>query len=185
MSSSEPITLEHRSRRHLLKFLLSSPLIAPFIDLAAALDTRSGIITDPDMALYVFNFEAVARAARTRNHLMILSTVSSTSVEEVIAARGGPWRPGLVPALPADQPPIARALVKRAEAAGCPVLVLTVDIQGGSNRETLERAVRLDKRDCSACHEGRVFTNPAAFVARKPMFEGLDVSGVTSIAPMA
>jgi len=255
------MTLEERSRRHLLKFLFSSPVIAPFIDLAAALDPRSGIITDPDRALNVFDFEAaarqtmppahfayiatgvdddatvranregfehhgirvrrlidvrkvdtsvklfgrtwetpivlapvgsqkgfhdegesaVARAARARKHLMILSTVSSTSVEEVIAARGGPvW----FQLYPTDQPSIARALVRRAEAAGCPVLVLTVDIQGGSNRETLERAVRLDRRDCSACHEGRVFTNPAAYVARKPMFEGLDVSGVTSIAPM-
>jgi 4-hydroxymandelate oxidase len=64
------------------------------------------------------------------------------------------------------------------------VLVITVDLQGGSNRETLQRAVRLDDRDCTACHEGGVFTDAAAYVARKPMFRGLDVSGVTSIAPM-
>ena len=74
--------------------------------------------------------------------------------------------------------------MKRADAADCPGLVLTVDIQGGSNRETLARAMRLDERECEACHEGEVFTDPSAYVERKPMFSGLDVSGVTTISPL-
>jgi isopentenyl diphosphate isomerase/L-lactate dehydrogenase-like FMN-dependent dehydrogenase len=33
---------------------------------------------------------AVARAARARDHLMVLSTVATTSIEDAIAVRGGP-----------------------------------------------------------------------------------------------
>src|SRR6185436_10789570 len=33
---------------------------------------------------------AVARAAKAKGHLQVLSTVSTTSIEDVIAARGGP-----------------------------------------------------------------------------------------------
>jgi isopentenyl diphosphate isomerase/L-lactate dehydrogenase-like FMN-dependent dehydrogenase len=102
-------------------------------------------------------------------------------VEEVIAARGAPvW----FQLYPTDQWTIARALVKRAEAAGCPALVLTVDLQGGSNRETLERAIRRDPRKCDTCHQGDVFTSAKAYIERKPMFRGLDVSQVTAIDPM-
>lgn len=124
---------------------------------------------------------AVARAARAKRHLQILSTVSSTGVEEVIEARQAPvW----YQLYPTDVWPVARALVRRAEAAGCPVLVLTVDLNGGSNRVTLARAVRRDTRECGACHQGDVFERVSAYVARKPMFRGLDVSAVTTLAPM-
>ena len=124
---------------------------------------------------------AVARAARSRGHLQILSTVSSTSVEDVISARGAPvW----YQLYATDQWPVARALVKRAEAAGCPVLVLTVDLQGGSNRVTLQRRIRRDTRDCQLCHEGDVFTNPSTYLSRKPMFSGIDVAKVTKISPV-
>ena len=123
---------------------------------------------------------ASARAARTRNHLQVLSTLSSTDVEAVCAARGAPvW----YQLYATDQWRVTETLVRRAEAAGCSALVLTVDLQGGSNRETLERARRRDSRDCSACHEGdplQVVTR----VARKPMFSGLDVSGVTRLTPL-
>lgn len=124
---------------------------------------------------------ATARAAHAKKHLQILSTVSSTAVEEVIAARQAPvW----YQLYPTDQWTVARALVKRAEAAGCPVLVLTVDLQGGTNRETLELAKRRDTRKCETCHMGDVFDNAKTYVERKPMFRGLDVSGVTTIDPL-
>ncbi len=72
-----------------------------------------------------------AKAAQSRKHLQILSTVSSTSVEDVSAARGEPvW----YQLYPTDQWAITQALVRRAKDAGCPVLALTVDLQGGSNR---------------------------------------------------
>ena len=121
-----------------------------------------------------------AKAARSRKHLQILSTVASTSVEEVSAARGTPvW----YQLYATDQWSVAQGLVRRAEAAGCPALVVTVDLQGGSNRESLERARRHDTRDCTACHDGdplQILTR----VPRKPMFAGLDVSGVTRLTPL-
>ena len=43
----------------------------------------------------------------------------------------------------------------RAEAVGCPVVVLTVDLAGGtSSRHTLQREIKKDTRDCAVCHEG-------------------------------
>jgi isopentenyl diphosphate isomerase/L-lactate dehydrogenase-like FMN-dependent dehydrogenase len=128
---------------------------------------------------------ASARAARSRKHLQILSTMSSTGVEDVITAREAPvW----YQLYPTDQPPVGRALVKRAEAAGCPVLVLTLDLQGGSNRETQARGQRRDSRNCSSCHVagplGSSLGNVNSMVARKPMFAGLDVSQVQSTQPL-
>jgi isopentenyl diphosphate isomerase/L-lactate dehydrogenase-like FMN-dependent dehydrogenase len=83
--------------------------------------------------------------------------------------------------------PVTRALVKRAEAAGCPAIALTVDIQGGSNRETLARAERRDTRDCKVCHGDAMFgsarANVSGYVGRRPMFKGLDVSGVRALVP--
>jgi 4-hydroxymandelate oxidase len=112
---------------------------------------------------------AVAKAARARNHLQILSTVASSSVEEVTAARGGPvWQQ----LYPTDDWNVTKAIIKRAEATGSPVLVLTVDLHENSNRETMFRSRRYDDRDCTNCHEPGF----KGYVARKPMFDGLDVS---------
>src|SRR5258707_10558469 len=92
---------------------------------------------------------AVAKAARTKGHLQILSTVTSYSVEDVTAARGAPiWFQLYVN----NVWDMVRAMIKRAEAAGCPALVLTVDLKEGSNRETLFRAERADSRQCSMFH---------------------------------
>lgn len=108
---------------------------------------------------------ATARAARSRRHLMMLSNVSSTAVEDVIEARGGPvWQQ----LYPTDSWEVALGVVQRAEAAGCPVVVLTVDLQPGGSRETLSRYVRTDTRDCGRCHTGQT----------KPMYEGLNLAGV-------
>lgn len=123
---------------------------------------------------------AVARAARSKKHLQMLSTVSSTAVEEVIEARGAPvW----FQIYPTDQFSVTRALVKRVGAAGCPVLVLTVDLQAGSNRLTAARAIRRDSRDCSECHGGDIKT-AGDYLARKPMFNGVDLSAVTDFTPI-
>lgn len=93
---------------------------------------------------------AVARAARAKGHLQMLSTVASTPVEEVIAARGGPvW----FQLYAAEDWTATQAMVKRAEDAGCSAVVLTVDLQGDSNRETVSRGIRRDDRDCSLCHD--------------------------------
>lgn len=112
---------------------------------------------------------AVARAAKKKGVLQILSTVSTKSVEEVASATSGPiW----FQLYPTPEWKIAEALVKRAEDAGCPVLVLTVDLQGGSNRETLKRAEKADSRDCNTCHQPGL----QAYLKSKPMFDGLDIS---------
>ena len=123
---------------------------------------------------------AVARAARSRKHLQILSTVASNSVEDVTEARGAPiW----YQLYPTDQWAVTQALVSRAKSAGCPVLVLTVDLQGGTNRVSLGHAIRRDTRDCTACH---VSKPPQLLqeLPRKPMFRGLDTSAVTDLTPL-
>jgi 4-hydroxymandelate oxidase len=43
--------------------------------------------------------------------------------------------------------------VRRVEAAGCPVVVLTVDEDGGRNTETQKRLTRADTRACASCHQ--------------------------------
>jgi 4-hydroxymandelate oxidase len=108
---------------------------------------------------------AVSRAAKAGNHLQMLSTVATTSIEDAIAARGAPVWFQFYP--PRDWTSAAK-MVKRAESAGSTVTVLTVDLNPGSNRVTLERMQR-DQRGCTGCHEGTA----AARVARKPMFDGL------------
>ncbi len=124
---------------------------------------------------------ATARAARSRKHLQVLSTVTSTGVEDVTAARGEPvW----YQLYPTDDWTVTQALVKRAREAGCTALVLTVDLQGGSNRESLERAKRRDKRDCASCH-GDSVDNQRSSMARKPMFRGLDLSRANTLSPEA
>ena len=81
---------------------------------------------------------AVAKAARAQKHLQILSTMSSTAVEEVNAARGEPvW----FQLYPTNDWNVTAAMVGRAEKAGCPVLVLTVD-NLGNNRITQKRLTR-------------------------------------------
>ena len=111
-----------------------------------------------------------ARAAKSRNHLQMLSTVSSTSVEEVSEARDAPIWFQLYTMGGWDG---VRSRLRRAEAAGCPVVVLTVDMAGGLGaRHTLIRYTREDTRDCAACHEG------SGVAARaKPMLEGSDENG--------
>jgi len=92
---------------------------------------------------------ATARAAKARNTLQLLSTQTSIAVEDVVAARGGGlWYQLYMPQAWED----AEKLVRRVEAAGCPVLVWTIDLLGGRNLETATRAQRTDTRQCAACH---------------------------------
>jgi 4-hydroxymandelate oxidase len=119
---------------------------------------------------------AAARSAGARGHLLILSTGSTTSVENVTTAWGGPiW----FQLYPTDTWRITQALVKRAERAGCPVLVLTVDLPVGRNTETEARFAKRDTRQCASCHQPGL----AGYLRRKPMFDGLDLSGVSLLAP--
>lgn len=67
---------------------------------------------------------ATARAASATGTVMVNSTLSNTAVEDVVAAASGPvWFQLYV----YRDREATRALVERAEAAGCSALVLTVD----------------------------------------------------------
>jgi isopentenyl diphosphate isomerase/L-lactate dehydrogenase-like FMN-dependent dehydrogenase len=113
---------------------------------------------------------ASARAARAKRHLQILSTVTSTPVEDVVDARGEPvW----YQLYPTSRWPVTQALLRRVEDAGCPVVALTVDMPAPSNRETVERYRRLDDRDCTACHPA-----PDVAMRNKPMYRGTEMTGV-------
>jgi isopentenyl diphosphate isomerase/L-lactate dehydrogenase-like FMN-dependent dehydrogenase len=105
---------------------------------------------------------------------MILSTVDNASIVDVNKAHG---RPAWFMLYPTDDWNVTRALVQRAESAGSPVIVLTVDRQGGRNTETLFRERRQDLRECSGCHTPG-FTNE---VSRKANFADIDVSKVTNL----
>ena len=94
---------------------------------------------------------AVARAAKAKHHLQVLSTVATTSIEDVIAARGAPVWFQLYHTPDWNQ---TKAMIKRAEAAGAPAVVFTVDLIGGSNRETMFREAMSDTRNCIQCHTG-------------------------------
>jgi 4-hydroxymandelate oxidase len=114
---------------------------------------------------------ATARAAKAKQVVQMLSTVSSTSVEEVAKELGEPpWYQFYMPATWPD----AEKLVRRVEAAGCEVLAWTVDVLGGRNSETVARLARTDTRDCYACHpSGPEFNQGASRNRVKPMFAGL------------
>lgn len=108
---------------------------------------------------------AVTRAAKAKNHLQMLSTAATSSIEDVNAARGQPvWFQLYTFGWEATQ-----AFVERAEVAGCRVLVLTVDqLRPSQNSETRFRYIRKDYRQCAACH---LPDNPRR---NKPMFDHFD-----------
>jgi isopentenyl diphosphate isomerase/L-lactate dehydrogenase-like FMN-dependent dehydrogenase len=116
---------------------------------------------------------AVARAARKGDHLQVLSTVATTSVEEAMEARG---RALWFQLYPTNKWDVAQGLLDRVEKAGVRTIVITVDVLARQNWETLVRLWRTDKRDCTSCHA----LGLASFVRRKPNFDGLDISGIAS-----
>jgi isopentenyl diphosphate isomerase/L-lactate dehydrogenase-like FMN-dependent dehydrogenase len=120
---------------------------------------------------------ATARAAQARGQLQILSTQSSTAIEDVAKARGGT---GLWYQLyTTNNWDITAKLLKRAEAAGCPAVAVTVDLPAGRNTLTDQRMARVDTRICASCHGA---SGPAADgrnAGVKPMFADIDMTGVT------
>jgi 4-hydroxymandelate oxidase len=115
---------------------------------------------------------AVGRAGNTRRTLQILSTATTTSVEDVTGAAGHPiW----FQLYPTSSVTVAEKLVARAEAAGCPVLVFTVDNLVGRHNETQARLRLLDSRNCAGCHQ----PGQAGYFRRKPMFDGIEAGSLT------
>jgi 4-hydroxymandelate oxidase len=116
---------------------------------------------------------AVAKAARAGNYLQILSTVATTSIEDAIAARGAPvW----FQLYTTQRWQIGEALAKRAERAGAPVIVVTLDVRSSAKWETFVRLRRTDTRDCGSCH------GLNDYLSRKPNFAGIDLAGVSGTA---
>jgi isopentenyl diphosphate isomerase/L-lactate dehydrogenase-like FMN-dependent dehydrogenase len=112
-----------------------------------------------------------ARAAKAKKVTQMLSTVSSTSVEEVGKALGEPpWYQLYMPTTWSE----TEKLVRRVEAAGCEVLAWTIDTLGGRNSETVVRLARTDTRKCVTCHPSGPDVNQGTARNRtKPMFAGL------------
>lgn len=111
------------------------------------------LLVCPIGAQKAFNPEGelvVARAAKSRGHLMALSTSSSQPIEDVNAAYGQPvwfqlyryedWSRTL-------------AMIKRAEASGCKTLVWTLDALYPDKREGLARVRRDNVELCQNCHK--------------------------------
>ena len=140
----------------------------------------SPIVLAPVSSQRAFHPEAevaVAQAARAQKHLQILSTLSSTAVEAVNTARGEPvW----FQLYPTNDWNVTTAIVGRAEKAGCPVLVLTVD-NLGNNRVTQKRLTRLDNRACQSCHAMPPSTG--RFFITRPIFSGIDMSRAERVSP--
>ena len=123
---------------------------------------------------------AVARAARAKNGIMVMSTQASLGIEEVAAARGAPiW----FQLYTTDRFEATKKLLKRAEAAGCPVVAVTVDLPAGRNTETAIRLRRADTRTCSACHVVDERGSPRSSMATRPMFAGIDTQGLAGTSP--
>jgi 4-hydroxymandelate oxidase len=118
---------------------------------------------------------AVARATRKKNALQIMSTQASFPVEEINDVRGTPvW----YQLYTTNQFEVTKQLVKRAEAAGCPVVAVTVDTPAGRNTETAARLRRYDTRKCADCHAVDEHGNPRPLISTKPMFGGIDTQGL-------
>jgi 4-hydroxymandelate oxidase len=115
---------------------------------------------------------ASARASGSRDCLQIMSTVSSFGVEDVNAARGAPvW----FQLYATESWSVTQGLVRRAEAAGCPAIAVTVDLPV-SNREALTRFRRDTNAECQACHVPG-FENS---IKKRPMFDNIDVSDINA-----
>ena len=99
---------------------------------------------------------AVARAARNADQLQILSVASGKSLSEVLEARGAPvWCMLVTPQLW----PLTRLQLRRAENAGCPVAVLTVDYVGFGSQDRLryfrgpgDPFPTRESPECRSCH---------------------------------
>lgn len=142
------------------------------------LKVASPILFSPIGSMRSMNPEgevAVARAAKTKNALQIVSTQASFSVEQITEARGAPvW----FQLYTTNQFEVTKKLVKRAEAAGCPAVAVTVDTPAGRNTITATKLRRDDTRMCSGCHVVDDRGYPRGGLNTKPMFAGIETQGL-------
>lgn len=155
-----PMRMVDTSRISLETTLLDESLSSPIV--LAPVGSQGAFHPDAELA--------TARAARAQGHLQLLSNVATTPIEDVTAARGEPvW----FQLYPTNQWSTAQMMLERAERAGARVVVLTVDLNSGSNRVLLGQHERIDERDCSTCHgTGSV----EDFLRLNPMYQGSRVT---------
>src|ERR1700730_7648060 len=119
---------------------------------------------------------AVARSAKAHGTLQVLSTATSTPVEDVIQELGRPvWQQLYAP----TSWDACEKILRRVEAAGVTVLALTVDNTTGRNSETYLRTRGKDLRLCLNCHE----SDAGPSVSERPMYDGIDMTGVRTTNP--
>ncbi len=117
---------------------------------------NSPLFLCPVAALQAFHTQGevgAGRAARGRGVLQLQSHVSSNSYEEIAEARGEPhwFQIYTNPDMNVNQ-----RIIDRVAAAGCPTLVWTIDLLGGSNRELSRRSLVGEGREselCQQCHQ--------------------------------
>jgi isopentenyl diphosphate isomerase/L-lactate dehydrogenase-like FMN-dependent dehydrogenase len=119
---------------------------------------------------------AVAQAAKARGTSVMLSSATSTGVEDVNKALGRPvWYQLYAP----SSWDVCEKMLRRVEASGCAVVALTVDNTTGRNSETYLRMRPKDRAQCAACHVGEPFTDPH----ERRMYDGIDMTGVVMLNP--
>jgi 4-hydroxymandelate oxidase len=117
----------------------------------------------------------VAKAARAKNQVHMVSTQMSDVLEDIAAARGAPlW----FQLYTTNRIEVTRQLVQRAQRAGCTVMAVTVDLPAGRNTVTATRMRREDTRQCSQCHLVDAAGNQRPNTAAKTMFTGIDTNGL-------
>jgi isopentenyl diphosphate isomerase/L-lactate dehydrogenase-like FMN-dependent dehydrogenase len=120
---------------------------------------------------------AVARAAKARGTLQCLSTMTSTAIEDVNKALGRPvWYQLYAP----SKWEACEQLLRRVQAAGSDVVLLTVDNTTGRNSETYRRTRPKDLSGCVSCHGPG---EPPGPVGDRAMFKGIDMTGVRAPSP--
>src|SRR5258706_3643781 len=120
---------------------------------------------------------SVARAARARGTLQCLSTMTSTAIEDVNKALGRPvWYQLYAP----SKWEACEQLLRRVEAAGSTVVLLTFDNTTARNSETYRRTRPKDLSGCVSCHGPG---EPPGPVGDRAMFKGIDMTGVRAPSP--
>ena len=119
---------------------------------------------------------AVARSAKAHGTLQVLSTATSTPVEDVCKELGRPvWQQLYAP----TSWDACEKILRRVEAAGVTVLALTVDNTTGRNSETYLRTRGKDLTKCLNCHE----SDAGPSIHERPMYDGIDMTGVRTTNP--
>jgi isopentenyl diphosphate isomerase/L-lactate dehydrogenase-like FMN-dependent dehydrogenase len=98
-------------------------------------------------------------------------------VEDVNKAHGRPvWYQLYAP----SQWEACQKILERVEAAGCPVVALTVDNTTGRHSETYLRDRPKDLQQCTSCH---VVKGGDVISPDHPMYDGIDMTGVRTTNP--